>query len=222
MIVQSVARSVLTLGYRVEVHGLNEVPADGPAILAANHSGWLDGPMLLNATKRPMRVLAKHELWNSHFGPLMRAGRAIPVDWKHADRNALKLSLQALREQELVGLFPEGTRCRGNLDWMRDGISYLLSFEPVPVIPVAIFGTRPTGESKNYIPPLGSKIHVVLGQAIAPEILVQPGDVTKRSTSLAIGEKLRPLLAAHVQSSAERFGLSLPLDDVSDREDHER
>ena len=87
---QAVGRALLRAGYRVRVHGAENVPAEGPVLLAANHLGWLDGPVLLLASQRPLRVLAKHELWQGPFAPLLTRGAAVPIDWRNPDRWALR------------------------------------------------------------------------------------------------------------------------------------
>lgn len=218
---QAVGRAILRAGYRVRVFGTEHVPAEGPVLLAANHLGWLDGPALLFASRqRPLRVLAKHELWRGPFAPLLRSGGAVPIDWRNPDRTALLQARTALRRGEAVGIFPEGTRCRGDFAWLRDGISYLLTHEPVPVVPVAIFGTRPTGQDREHIARPGSELHLVIGPALPPASVEGPPSV--RRTSREIGLRLRELLADHVASAATRHGLSLPDDDVSRREDRER
>ena len=222
MNLQFVVRRLLSLGYRVQVHGKEHVPARGPVILAANHTGWIDGPMLAFAADRQLRVLAKHELWNGPFRKIVSAGEGIPIDWRRADRNALLEARSVLAAAGAVGIFPEGTRCRGDFSWLRDGVSYLLSHNVAPVVPVAILGTRRTGESRDSLPKLGSRIVVAVGAPIAHEELFQGGDLRRRETSRRIGERLRPLLEDHVARCAVQYELPLPDDDVSRREDHER
>lgn len=219
----NLARTVLRAGYRVSMHGVEQVPSCGRVILAANHSGWLDGPLLPLATSRPIHVLAKHELWQGWASPLVSLGRAIPIDWQRADRGALLAARRRLAAEECVGIFPEGTRCRGDFAWLRDGISYLVGHTNADVVPVAIFGTRPTGADREHIARPGSPITISIGEVIRAAELVPVGfDPTRRAGFREIGLAIQQRLAAHVRQSADQHGVELPADDVSRPEDHRR
>lgn len=219
----NLSRALLHLGYQIEVFGSEHVPASGRVIVAGNHSGWLDGPLLPLATARPMHVLAKHELWTGPLAPLVRLAHAIPIDWQHADRSALGNAKRRLEADQCVGIFPEGTRCRGDFAWLRDGVSYLIGHTRADVVPVAIFGTRPTGRDRDHIAKPGSRITIAVGPKIQAADLI-PADFNpmKRSGFRAIGSELHRRLADHVRDMSTAHGTELPADDVSRPEDHRR
>jgi 1-acyl-sn-glycerol-3-phosphate acyltransferase len=208
--------------YKIEVQGADNIPLTGPVIVCANHSGLIDGVILFTATARPMRVIAKYELFSSVFGFLFTTGKGIPIDWKSPDRGALKTAISALASKQAVGIFPEGTRCRGQYDWLKDGVSYIvvqhtIKHGDVPLVPVTIAGTRSTGQSKSYFTKPGSRIVVNVGAPIAAKSLgfVEVNPVSRREIDVA-GERLRLRLLQQVRETEENFHISMPEDDVSD------
>lgn len=130
---------------RLEVRGLDVVPAGGPVLVVSNHDSWLD-PLALIETMmwkdRPLRFLAKDTLWKSRFlaAILDRAGQ-IPIRRGAGDDGALSAAVTALEHGEAVAIFPEGTISRGQELRARRGVSRLIRACPgVPVILAAVEG----------------------------------------------------------------------------------
>ncbi|MFO7173327.1 MAG: lysophospholipid acyltransferase family protein [Bacillota bacterium] len=128
-------------GLRVE--GREHVPGEGPAILFANHLSWHDIPLLAIAAPRPIRFMAKAELFRPPLvGAVLRFFGAFPVRRGAADRQAIREALAALAAGELLGIFPEGTRVRpGQTGRAEPGVAYLAWKSGAPVVPAAISGT---------------------------------------------------------------------------------
>ena len=220
--IQNVVRALMKLLYKIEIRGQENIPTTGAVVLCANHSALIDGIVLLVAGNRPLTVVAKFELFKPPFGFLFKHGDGIAIDWKSPDRDALKKSIDALHNRKALGIFPEGTRCRGQYDWLKDGVTYVLAHvfnagvQPA-VVPVTILGTRPTGKSKSYFTPFGSRIVI----DVAPPLDIQTIDfasvdpTNRREIDIA-GERLRLMLEAQVRLAEERSGISMPEDDVSD------
>ncbi|MGZ6826936.1 MAG: lysophospholipid acyltransferase family protein, partial [Mycobacteriales bacterium] len=127
--------------FRLEVRGTEHVPSRGPVLLAGNHTGFLDGPLLFALSPRPASFLAKSELF---VGPVAHAlGRLgqIPVHRGRPDRAALRAGLAVLAGDGALGVFPEGTRGAGELESVSDGLAYLALRSGAPVVPVAVVGT---------------------------------------------------------------------------------
>lgn len=130
---------------RLEVRGLEVVPAGGPVLVVSNHDSWLD-PLALIETMmwkdRPLRFLAKDGLWKSQIlaAILDRAGQ-IPIRRGAGDDGALSAAVTALEHGEAVAIFPEGTISRGEELRARRGVSRLIRACPgVPVILAAVEG----------------------------------------------------------------------------------
>ena len=100
------------LGIRFDITGTEHVPESGGAVMAINHTGYLDftfAGLTVLPRKRLVRFMAKKEVFDHRVsGPLMRGMHHIPVDRK-AGAAAYDEALRALKEGELIGVFPEAT-----------------------------------------------------------------------------------------------------------------
>ncbi len=134
--------------YGVRVHHQDRVPRTGPVILAANHVGWLDGPMLAIHSPRPVHALTKREMFEGRMDGFLRRAGQIPVDRFAPDPGAIKTCLRVLRDGGVVGIFPEGARGTGELERFRRGAAYLALVTGAPVVPVSLFGTREPGSGQ--------------------------------------------------------------------------
>ena len=97
--------------YRVEVKGKENLPKEEAAIICPNHVHFLDGPTLIANSKRKINVLAKEELFKNKFlSNCLRMLGMYPIKRGSADIEAIKVSLKILKNNELLMIFPEGTR----------------------------------------------------------------------------------------------------------------
>lgn len=150
--------------YGVRVHHEDRVPPTGPVILAANHVGWLDGPMLAIHSPRPVHALTKREMFEGRMDGFLRRAGQIPVDRFAPDPGAIKTCLRVLRDGGVVGIFPEGARGTGELERFRRGAAYLALVTGAPVVPVNLFGTREPGQDSHSRPAKGAPpVEVVFG-----------------------------------------------------------
>jgi len=156
-----IAAALLNIVFRLEVYGLNEVPAEGPAIIAANHKSWIDPVAIGVVLKRRVCFMAKEELFRIPvFSALLRQLYAFPVKRSAADVKALKNALRLLRNNELLGIFVEGTRVKtGGIGEIKPGVYALARLSGAPVILCAIRGTRPI--FVRCFPPIPNKIRLV-------------------------------------------------------------
>lgn len=194
--------------WRTRVTGAEHVPADGPVLLAANHVSAIDGPLLVGASPRPLHVMVKQEMFTGLLGAYLRSAGQIPVD-RTGGRTALQQALAVLRRGGAVGIFPEGNRGNGAVESARAGIAWLAVQSGAPVVPVAILGTRRTGEDVGHVPGLRRTVHVQIG---APVHVVRP-DLPRRQAIAAAADDVRTALADLVAQAQERTGVRLPEDD---------
>jgi 1-acyl-sn-glycerol-3-phosphate acyltransferase len=123
------------------VEGLENVPAQGPAILMINHIAFIDPIVVLHVVPRYIVPLAKIEVYDYPLvGIFPRLWGVIPVRREEVDRRAVQQVLEVLRAGEIVLVAPEGTRAR-QLSQGREGIAYLSSRSGAPIVPVAVEGT---------------------------------------------------------------------------------
>ena len=126
----------------VTVVGEENIPKEGAAILAANHTSLWDAPVLLPSIKRPMRTMGKAELFdNKLLGFFLRMAGAFPVKRGTNDITAIKTAIKTLKNGEIFTIFPTGTRSKNNENAeAKAGVALIASKSGAPVIPVVIRG----------------------------------------------------------------------------------
>src|SRR5215218_6405322 len=143
---RSVAKPVITRLWDIERIGYERLPAEGPAILCANHISFLDSAFLMLTVPRNISFVGKAEYmdsWKTRF--LFPAMGMIPIDRSGGDKSqtALDAAEAVLRRGELFAIFPEGTRSRdGHLYKGRTGAARLALKVGCPIFPVGVIGTR--------------------------------------------------------------------------------
>lgn len=195
--------------WNTRVLGADLVPGAGPVILAANHVSVIDGPLLAGASPRRLNILVKEEMFHGPVGLILRASGQIPVNRTGGGRSALVAGLEVLHRGGAVGVFPEGNRGRGDAASARAGVSWLAVNGDAPVVPVAVLGTRRTGEGVNHIPGLRRRLYVRFGEPVAP---VRGEGMSKREAVAATNDAVRLALSALVAESVARIGVGLPED----------
>jgi 1-acyl-sn-glycerol-3-phosphate acyltransferase len=132
--------------YRLRSQGLAHIPAEGAAVLVANHVSFADAVIIMGASPRPIRFVMDHRIFKTPLlGFIFRHCGAIPIASAKEDPAMLEAAFRdvskALANGDLVGLFPEGGITRdGELQTFRPGISRILAANPVPVVPMALGG----------------------------------------------------------------------------------
>lgn len=135
------------LGLRIRMTGLENVPATGGVVLAANHVSYLDfifaGLAPWTAHRRLTRFMAKDVVFAHRIaGPLMRGMKHIPVD-REAGTASFREALRALKNGEIVGVFPEATTSRSfTVKPIKSGAVRMAASAGVPILPVAVWGTH--------------------------------------------------------------------------------
>lgn len=114
-VVRTLGYPIFLLLYRPEFEGRNNIPKSGSVILAGNHTNNLDAAIMLAGPKRVVHMLAKKELFKSKISnAFFRSMGCIPVDRKIHDENAKSEAIEVLKNNEVIGIFPEGTVNRTN------------------------------------------------------------------------------------------------------------
>jgi 1-acyl-sn-glycerol-3-phosphate acyltransferase len=130
---------------RLEVSGVETLPASGPLLVVGNHDSHWDPVMIGFAARhwRMIRALAKSTLWDVRgLAPVLDGMGQIPIVRGAGDAQALANAVTALREGSCVGVFPEGTRSRGRVMRARSGAGRLaLEVPEAHVSCVSVTGT---------------------------------------------------------------------------------
>jgi 1-acyl-sn-glycerol-3-phosphate acyltransferase len=160
-----VAAKVLfrVLDIRVRVQGADHIPSAGGGVIACNHIGYLDFIFCgfgAQPAHRLVRFMAKKEVFDHRVsGPLMRGMHHIPVD-RDAGLASYREALAALKDGQIVGVFPEATISRSfTIKDMKNGAARLAASAGVPLIPMAVWGTqrlwtkgRPKSLTQRHVP----------------------------------------------------------------------
>ena len=151
--------------YRVTTTGRENIPQEGAAIVCANHTFYKDLFLLGGLTKRRIRWFAKSELFrNRIFGRFLTTLGAFPVHRGESDRNAVRMVYDVLKNGEMLGIFPEGTRVRDieNRTEVKRGFLSFAYTAQVPIIPVTVsYENGPFGRGRVF-----SRIRVIVGESI--------------------------------------------------------
>ena len=180
--------------FRFDVRGSEHVPATGGAIICSNHVSFFDFTFLgLGALPqhRLVRFMAKSAVFDHWFaGPFMRAMQHIPVDRK-AGTAAFELAVRALKDGEVVGVFPEATISTSfTVKDLKAGAPAMAVEAGVPIIPAAVWGgQRIATKGHKVVLRRGVPVTVILGEPIVAE----PGEKAQsllRRTRAAMEELL--------------------------------
>jgi 1-acyl-sn-glycerol-3-phosphate acyltransferase len=165
-----------TLDVRLDLAGLEHVPPTGGAVVVMNHVGYLDfalaGVPFYRAQRRLVRFMAKQEVFAHPVGgPLMRGMHHIPVD-RASGSSSFRHAVEALRQGELVGVFPEATISRSFcLKEFKSGAVRMARAARVPVVPVALWGSQRL-LTKDHRPGLRAVRHtpvtITVGEPLDP------------------------------------------------------
>ena len=128
---------------RTTIHGMENFPKQGPALIVINHLGDADAVLVGATIPTTIDGMGKIELNDEWVGPIMRAYGTIWVHRGRPDRRALRAALDALAQGRMVGLAPEGRQSLiGGLEEGNEGAAFLAMKSGAPIVPVAMTGTE--------------------------------------------------------------------------------
>lgn len=134
----------LRIFYRVKIHGIENVPGRKPFIICSNHINWMDPLTIGTSVPAAYRIhfMAKNDIFSNFIVSfLLSKLGAFPVKRENADYAAIKRAYQLLKEGQVLGLFPEGSRSKsGELQRAYNGAALIAVRSGVPIVPVAIVG----------------------------------------------------------------------------------
>ena len=99
--------------FRMDIQGEEHIPKEGGVVLCCNHMSNFDPTTMAAFVKRPVRYIAKKELFEKRWSAkLLSSLGAFPVDRQTTDMKALKTAIKLLKNGEALGIFAEGTRVK--------------------------------------------------------------------------------------------------------------
>src|SRR5580658_7683012 len=167
-------------GLKISVTGVENLPTTGGAVIAINHTGYLDFtfaglPAYQQGLGRKVRFMAKQEVFDSNItGPIMRSLRHISVD-RQDGAASYEAAVRNLKDGELVGVYPEATISRSfEIKEFKGGAARMSVEAGVPIVPHIVWGAQR----------IWTKDH--------PKKLFRP----KVPIAIAVGEPILPTLPA--------------------------
>src|SRR3954468_17336856 len=173
-------------GFRFDIRGSEHVPLTGGAIICSNHVSFFDFMFLgLGALPRHrlVRFMAKSAVFHHWFsGPFMRAMQHIPVDRK-AGAAAFESAVRALKDGEVVGVFPEATISPSfTVKDLKAGVARMAVDAGVPIIPAAVWGGQRIATKGHKVQwRRGVPVTVILGEPLLPEPGERPQALLRRT-----------------------------------------
>jgi 1-acyl-sn-glycerol-3-phosphate acyltransferase len=209
-------RGVLTVLTRWEPTGRQHVPRSGPLIVVSNHLNNAD-PAIVGAgvASRRIRYMAKIELFKPPFGVLIRLWGAFPVRRFEADIGALLTAERLLKQGQVLGMFPEGTRSlTGRMSTVHPGTALIALRTGAPVLPCAVTGTQ---RLKNPLIVLTRPLMTVtIGEPISVEPVRRPTEQQVSELTARIFDAITALLPPDYVGAYTRIEEASPV--VNDRD----
>lgn len=190
------------LDMKIDIEGAEHIPTSGGAVLASNHVSYLDFIFCglgAQPAKRLVRFMAKKSVFDHRVsGPLMRGMRHIPVD-REAGTAAFRAATTALKNGEIVGVFPEATISESfTVKALKSGAARMARTAKVPLIPMAVWGPHrlwTKGHKKEL-----TKRHVPVIISIG-----EPIEMPKGTSPEAITEALRHRLSKLLDAAQKAY-----------------
>lgn len=156
--------------YRPRAEGIENIPGDGPVILASNHFSFIDSLFIPLLLARPVVFLGKSDYFEKRSTRwFFKWLKVIPVKRENprASETALAAGVEVLRGGGVIGIYPEGTRSPdGRLYRGKTGVARLALEARCPVVPVVVFGTRDLQPPGKRRPKLTGRVRIVYGKPL--------------------------------------------------------
>ncbi|MEH7107359.1 MULTISPECIES: lysophospholipid acyltransferase family protein [Bacillaceae] len=185
---RGVVNSIFKPWYRIQVIGAENFPKDGGVMLCSNHIHNFDPIVVGISAPRPVHFMAKEEIFKVPvLGEIVRKCNAFPVKRGMSDREALRKGIGVLKEGNVLGLFPEGTRSKtGDLGKGLAGAGFFALRSDCLVVPCAVIGPYKSLH----------KLKVVFGQPIQLDELRKSKASAEIVTELIMSE-IHKLIKEH-------------------------
>lgn len=189
----SVVSPTLHIYLRGRIYGAENVPQEGPLVVASNHASDFDPPLVSNCVRRPVAFMAKEELFRI---PILKQAiqlyGAYPVDRASADRSAIRSALSYLESGWATGIFLSGTRTAdGRINQPKLGGALIAAKAKAPLLPVSLWGTQNIFKKGSPLPkPV--PVTVRIGQPIDP-----PESTNRQALEKVTAECVKAIHALH-------------------------
>jgi len=176
-ILRGATSTLLHILSKVEVRGVENIPRDGPVIIAPNHFTFIDPPIILATSPRIVEFVGGADRINSPKWSRMIPGMwgFIPAYRGAYSRSTLRHSLGILKQDGVMGIFPEGGSWAGLLRPARPGMAFMAANSGAPVVPVSIEGAEHVLTKKR------ERLRVIYHAPVAAPVVDGRGRVRRAS-----------------------------------------
>lgn len=179
---------------RIKVKGRWHLPKTGPYIVASNHFSYIDPPFFKYAIRKPINFLAASDQtidWYFMWAPILYG--FIPTNRSNLAPSTIKKAKRALKNGEILGIFPEGTSTSDSLRKAKNGAVFFSTLENVPIVPMAIYGAETAWN--DLFRGVRPRVKINIGKPFGPFDI--SGNRMEKSNQLeSIGEELMSRIGA--------------------------
>ena len=171
--------------FRGELYGANNIPNENSFIIVSNHGSLLDPPFLGHALGKKVSFMAKQELFNIPFlSQIIKACGAYPVRRGIVDKNAIILASKKLFNDEIIGIFIDGTRQKdGLVNKPKNGAALIASKTKKLLLPVAIINSHRLVRFKFFLP-FFNKVTIRIGKPINYPLSTTKTEITETTKKI--------------------------------------
>lgn len=176
--------------YRVQVMGSENIPEKGRIILCSNHISYIDPLVIAAFFPRYIFFMAKREVFvNKFLASVVTFFNSFPVNRDAFNRQAVKYSISILNDEEVIGIFPEGTRSTdGVIRKGHRGLGLISIKANCPILPVALSGTNKIIQKPRkrlFFP----KVKIAFGKLIEIKKIIENND-DKTATNIILNKTM--------------------------------
>jgi 1-acyl-sn-glycerol-3-phosphate acyltransferase len=174
--------------FRYQFRGKGYVPVEGPVLLVSNHQSNLDPVLVGIACPRQLKYLARQGLFFWPFSLWIRSLGAVPIDRERGALSGIRTTLELLKKQNAVLVFPEGSRTgNGKLDVMLPGFSLLARRSGATIVPVGIVGAF-DALPRGAVLPRPHSIRLAFGPPITKQ---QAAELSDQQLTVLVEQRIR-------------------------------
>ncbi len=194
-VLKTLLKLIFLVTLRMRYEGTENIPAEGPLVIASNHVSLLDPPVLGTCSTRKVHFMAKQELFVPVLGFIYKTLGAFPVRRGGADRTAIKHGIDILQSGKVLAIFPEGTRSKtGKLGKAEPGALMMASKARAAIVPSCVIGTDFRRQGRIWpkvTVRFGKPIYFPEGVPITKELLSSmTEEMMEHIAKLQAGEKI--------------------------------
>ena len=155
---------------KTKVHGRENIPKEGPFIIITNHFSYVDPIFVIHAVQKPISFLAASDQkikWYFIWAPFIYG--FIPTNRKVLAPSTIKHATRALKDNEILGIFPEGTSTSSKLRPAKNGAAYLSALTESRMLPIGVFGLENVW--KQLFRGTKPKVTINIGRSFGPFLL---------------------------------------------------